>query len=56
MYKKARKLFDNIIERDRTGQCPMYRGKFSKEEKEKRKHSISSVSGIQEEIIKRSSL
>jgi len=28
VYKKAKKLFDNIVERDRAGQCPMYRGKF----------------------------
>ena len=27
VYKKAKKLFDNIVERDRTGQCPMYMGK-----------------------------
>ena len=28
VYKKAKKVFDNIVERDRGGECPMYRGKF----------------------------
>ena len=27
-YKKAKKVFVNIVERDRIGECPMYRGNF----------------------------
>ena len=38
IYKKAKILFDNIVERDSAGQCPMYRGKFwQRREREKRK-------------------
>ena len=28
VYKEAKKVFENIAERDKTGECPMYRGKF----------------------------
>ena len=28
VYKKAKKVFENIVERDRIGKCPIYRGKF----------------------------
>ena len=28
VYKKAKRVFDNIIERDRIGQYPMHRNKF----------------------------
>ena len=28
VYRKAKRKFDKIVERDITGECPMYRGKF----------------------------
>ena len=28
VYKKAKKVFENIVKRDRIRQCPKYRGKF----------------------------
>lgn len=28
VYKKAKRKFEKIVERDKTGECPMYRGKF----------------------------
>ena len=33
VYKKAKSKFEKIIERDRTGKCPMYRGKFWQRER-----------------------
>ena len=33
VYKKAKRKFEKIIERDRTGECPMYRGKFWQRER-----------------------
>ena len=51
VYKKAKKLFENVVERDRAGQCPMYRGKFWQRSEEKRKNSTSSAIGIKEEIM-----
>ena len=38
VYKKAKKVFENIVERDRIGECPMYRGKFwQRKERDKAK-------------------
>ena len=38
VYKKAKGKFEKIVERDRTGKCPMYRGKFwQRERREKEK-------------------
>ena len=28
VYNKAKRKFENIVERDRTGECPIYLGKF----------------------------
>ena len=37
VYKKAKRVFDNIIEHDRVGQCPIYRSKFwQRRERDKR--------------------
>ena len=38
LHKKAKKVFENIVERGRAGQCPMYRGEYwQRREKDKRK-------------------
>ena len=37
VYKNNKKFFDNILERDRAGYCPLYRGKFlQRREREKK--------------------
>ena len=37
VYKKAKRVFDNNVERDRVGQCPLYRSKFwQRRERDKR--------------------
>ena len=33
VYKTAKRKFDKIVERDKTGECPMYRGKFWQHER-----------------------
>ena len=53
VYKKAKKVFENIVERDRTGECPMYRGKFGKEMKETRQNSTRNISGMKRGVMKR---
>ena len=35
VYKKAKRKFEKIVERDRTGECPMYGGKFWQRERRK---------------------
>ena len=53
VYKKARKVFENIVERDRIGECPMYRGKFCKGMKETRQNSTRNISGMKRGVMRR---
>ena len=52
VYKKAKRVFDNIVERHRAGQCPPYRNKFWQRRERTRGALTSGIIGTEEGIIK----